>query len=210
MGEPARKMPTNDFMATVTNTAKTKKASTTTKDEVVLDGGPEIQQAVDQWVEYKRMFDEGKSGKDIAGAPIREYASVVQDQDGFAGRFRHQYVIKGTNGNQLKFKSSNRFKINPDDKDSIVNEVGEDMFPVLFEEVFNSTFKQELFQNKEMQKKLQKWLGPHFQEFMQTFVETVVTIKPRKGFDSMIYQSLKPEQIDNLRVFITQYQPALI
>lgn len=204
MGLPKRKKSGPAFGDMLSKTAKTKKPASAKPTMPVIETDDTVREAVDSFVIAKEAEKTAKATKDVAGTVIIDHTKDVQDKDGFSGKFRNSYQVKG-NIHTVKFVSSNRFSINPEDEPELRELLGDDAFEDLFEVKYTVSLKPEVFEDDEMQATLMDLIGEHFSDFF----DTVKTMKVAEGFDQRIYNKIKPEDLETLRTFCRQYKPSL-
>lgn len=196
MGQPAfadmlKKTKTND---------KPKKAKTDIPVVKVSDG---LKVDIDKYQEAKKNKKIAEAEMKARETKIIDFGKKHQDKEGFANRFRHSFKFDG-NRSSVKFVSSNRYSINPDDSRQIREILGTS-FDDMLEEDFSVALKPEVFQDEGLQARLMEALGEDFEQFF----ETRSSLKAKPGFDEKIYRVVGEEELFVLRTFVRQYKPSL-
>jgi hypothetical protein len=174
------------------------------KDKMpVLEGPPEIMEAADNYMEAKTNLKMAQATLDQAGDQLIEFVRQVQDQEGFAGRFRNSWAVLG-HKHQAKVIFQNKFSLNPDDADQLAEILG-DQFGNLIRETFSVKLKEQVFQDEELQNELMELLGDRWEDFF----ETTTKLEVCENFSQLIYQVLEPGQLAGLRTFARQYKPSI-
>lgn len=187
--------------ATATTEKKSKARKKTTP---ILDNAPaDIKDAVDHYVEHKKLMKEHKAEMDAAGDAIIDYAETERDKDGFAGNFSKSYDVHG-NKEEVKFVTSNRFSVNADDEELLTELLGVGKFAELFETLFNVELRDEVLKDEALQKELMDLIGDKFSKFFTTHK----TLRVAADFDSKIYL-LDEDDVNSLRSIVKQYKPSL-
>ena len=201
MGLPAKKM--TGFGDMLSQTATVKKPAGKKSTMPVIEIDETVRGAVDSYVNAKAAEKTAKASMDVAGTVIIEHTREVQDKDGFAGKYNGSYQVKG-NLHTVKFISTNRFSINPEDEPELRQLLG-DAFDELFVTDFKVTLKPEVFEDDNLQGQLMNLIGEHF----GTFFDTVKSLKVCERFDELVYRRIKKKDMDALRTFCRQYKPSL-
>jgi len=185
-------------------TAKPKVAKAKAKSKMPeLDPPEDIREEVDKYIEAKEAEKIAKAAMDDAGERIIGFVRPHQDKEGYSGMFRHSYGVPGNKG-KVKFVSSNRFSINADDGEQLVELLG-DEFDSLIEKTFEVSLKSEVFQDEELKTRLMELVGPEF----GTFFDTKVSLKVRDEFDRRVYSVVEDKDLPALRTFARPYKPSL-
>ena len=186
--------------ATATTEKKSKARKKTTP---ILDNAPaDVKDAVDHYVEHKKLMKEHKAEMDAAGDAIIDYAETERDKDGFAGNFSKSYDVHG-NKEEVKFVTSNRYSVNADDEELLTELLG-GKFAELFETLFNVELKDEVLKDEKLQKELMDLIGDKFSKFFTT----TKTLRVADDFDKKIYL-LDEDDVNSLRSIVKQYKPSL-
>lgn len=207
MGLAAKKLePKKSFADALKATKKTETTTAKAKSKVpVLETPDDIKQHVDRYVEAKQAEKVAKAEKEDAGDTLISFVSPYQDKDGFKGDFRHSYGIPGTDGNQVKYVSSNRFSINSEDAEQIREILG-DSFDELIDEGSQVNLKPEVLEDEALQDELMELVGDRFAEFF----ETVTQLSVKDDFDKNVYRAVDEEKrLAELRTFCRPYKPSL-
>jgi len=202
-----KRAPKPNFMDTLKATAKPKETTTTKKSSIpVLAAPPEIQGAVDEYINAKEREKIAKAEMDVAGETIIAFVKPIQDSDGWKRSYRNSYAVPGTQpGTKVKFVTKNMFKINPEDSGKIEEILGEN-FDKLIDRKYDVVLKSDVFENPEKQQRLMELVGDAWVEFF----ETSEKLKVRDGFDERVFDALDEEGMAKLRVFCQQYKPSLM
>jgi hypothetical protein len=202
-----RATPKPNFMDTLKATAKPKETTTTKKSSVpVLAAPPEVQEAVDEYIDAKEREKIAKAEMDSAGETIIAFVRPIQDQDGWKRTYRNSYAVPGTKPeNKVKFVTKNMFKINAEDSGKIAEILGEN-FDNLMDRKYDVVLKADVFENQEKQQRLMELVGDAWGEFF----ETSEKLKVRDGFDERVFEVLDEEGMAKLRVFCQQYKASLM
>lgn len=213
MGEAAKKLEviegkgkkkTGAFADALKSTKKKATKKSAKSKMPVLDAPDEIKETVDLYLTAKADEKKAKAEKDDAGAAIIEFVRPFQDTDGYKGNFRHSYAVPGTNGNQVKFVSSNRFSINADDQEELEELLG-DEFEDMIEVDHTVSLKKEVLEDEELQEELMQLVGDRFADFF----ETVTKLKVKDEFDKKVYGVVTEEELPILRTWARPYTPSL-
>lgn len=188
----------------LTQTAKPKTKAKAKSKVPTLDAPDDIKQNVDRYLEAKQNEKMAKAEKENAGENIVNFVRPHQDKEGYNGTHRHSYTVPGTNGNKVKYVSSNRFSINADDEDELREILGDD-FDGLIDRKFEVVLKAEVFQNEELKQKLMSLMGHQF----GVFFDTKVSLKVQEEFDRRVYATVKDKELPTLRTFARPYKPSL-
>jgi len=190
----------NDMLKKTKSDAPKKKAKTSV---------PEIQ-LPDSLKEDADAYKLAKKNKKIAeaemttrGGKLIDYGRKVQDKDGFNRDFRHSYTLKGDK-EKVKYVSSNRFSINPDDARQIQEILGS-AFPDLIEEDHTVMLRPEVFKDEGLQQRLMNAVGEDFADFF----ETVTKLKVKEDFDKNVFKHVEKKDLPILRTFVRPYKPSL-
>jgi hypothetical protein len=127
----------------------------------------------------------------------------VQDKDGYNDDFRHSYALKG-NKETVKYVSSNRFSINPEDARQIQEILGSE-FGNLIEEEHTVMLRPEVFKDEALQQRLMNAVGEDFPQFF----ETVTKLKVRENYDKHVFKHVDKKDMPILRTFVRPYKPSL-
>ncbi len=196
------KKPAPSFGAMLGATKKTEAAPKKGKMPTV-DAPPEVKTAVDEYQEAKAQAKQAEAVMDVAGAVITGFVREKQDADGYAGKFSGSYALMG-HKSTAKVVYANKYSLSPED-DAQLQEILGDNFPAMVSRKFTVKLKDEVFESEEKQAALMALLGESFPEFFETRVSLAVC----EGFNKEIYRVLKPEDLENLRVFARQYKPSI-
>lgn len=202
--QPAEKPAGMSFDDMLTQTAKPKAKAKAKSKMPVLDAPDDIRKEVDRYVEAKKAEKQAKAEKDDAGDRVLTFVRPHQDEGGYNGTYRHSYAIPGTNGNQVKYVSQNKFSINPDDEPQLREILG-DEFDDLLEKKFGVKLKADVFEDEGLKQEFMELVGSEFQKFF----ETVVTLKVCDEFDRRVYGAVDKDNLPALRTFARQYKPSL-
>ncbi|MFZ5452454.1 MAG: hypothetical protein ACOZF2_11390 [Thermodesulfobacteriota bacterium] len=178
--------------------AKGKKTSMPT-----LDATPEVKQAVDDYQEAKTTYKMAEATMNHAGEILMEFVRQAQDQEGFAGRFNGSYAVMGVK-HQAKVVFANKYSLNSEDEGELAAILGEN-FDSLIEKKFSVKLKEQVFTDEALQAELMELVGERFADFF----ESTVSLGVCDSFNQLIYQVVKPEQLDGLRTFARQYKPSI-
>ena len=173
MAQAARKIqpinPAASFDDMLAQTAKPKTTKAKAKSKVpTLNTPKDIRGEVDKYIEAKQAEKMAKTAKEDAGEAIIGYVQPHQDKEGYSGMFRHSYAVPGNNGT-VKFVSSNRFSINAEDSEPLMELLG-DSFDDMIERTFEVTLKPEVFLDDELKAELMSLVGSQFGTFFDTKV----------------------------------------
>ena len=182
-----------------TKTKKVVKSKTTSR---TLQASDEIKEEIDRFVKANKNFKVAKTAVEHSKGIILEYINPLQDEDGRNNKFSTSYDVEGVE-KSVKFVSSNRYTINPDDEEKIAEILG-DEFDELIVKSSLVKLKDEVFEDEEMQDKLMELLGDDF----GTFLETITTMKVAVDFNKHIY-SAAGDKLDDLRVYCKPYSASL-
>jgi hypothetical protein len=164
---------------------------------------PEVAQAVDDYQEAKIQYKMAEATMDQAGTILQEFVRQHQDEDGFKGHYQGSYAVMGIK-HQAKVVYANKFTINPEDKDSLREILGEN-YDYLLSERYSVKLKAAVFEDEALQAELMELVGERFGDFFDTEVKLTTC----ENFSQAIYQAVEPGQLDNLRVFARQYKPSI-
>jgi hypothetical protein len=211
MGEPARKLEQvkkskSSFDAMLKKSAKPKGPKQKAKSKVLEIKTPkDVREQVDRYIEAKALNKQSKADMDDSGERIIGFVRPYQDNDGYAGKFRHSFAVPGEkDGNKVKYVSSNRFSINAEDDEQLEDILG-DAFDDLIERTFEVTLKKEVFEDDDLKDALMELVGDRFGEFF----DTKVSLKVTEDFDRRIYDVVDKGNLPALRTFARPYKPSL-
>jgi hypothetical protein len=205
MALAAKKIEPMSFDDMLTQTAKPKTTKAKAKSKVpTLDAPDDIKQEVDRYIEAKQNEKMAKAEKDDAGENIVNFVRPHQDTAGYNGTHRHSYAVPGTNGNKVKYVSSNRFSINADDEAELREILGGD-FDSLMDRKFEVVLKAEVFQDEDLKAELMSLVGSQF----GTFFDTKISLKVQEEFDRRVYATVPEKELPALRTFARPYKPSL-
>jgi hypothetical protein len=174
------------------------------KDKMpVLEGPPEIMEAADNYIEAKTAMKMAEATLDQAGDALIGFVRQVQDQEGFAGRFRNSWAVLG-HRHQAKVIFSNRFTLNSDDAEQLTEILG-DNYDHMVQAKYSVKLKEEVFTDESLQAELMEIIGDRFADFF----ETTTKLEVCENFSQLIYQVLQPDQLAALRTFARQYKPSI-
>ena len=186
---------------------KTKKTTTTAKPKgkhPVVDGPAEVKDAVDKIVEAKAEIKKQSAIQTANEQIVFDHVKPIQDKDGFAMKHSKTYEVLG-NENTVKYVTQNRFSVSIDDKDNLVELLGEDGFNERFEVKEELKAVDEIFTNEDLQNEVLEKLGEDL--FARLFVHSE-SLKIKGDFDKLQY-ALSEDKLADLRVFAKQYKPAI-
>jgi len=199
--EPKKPAPTFGAMLGAT---KTTEATTPKKGKMpILAATPEVKDAVDQYQEAKSQKKQAEAVIEITGAVIAGFVRERQDADGYAGKFSGSYAVMG-NRDKAKVIYANKYSLSPEDEAQLAEILGPN-FPAMISRRFEVKLKDEVFEDEAKQAALMALVGERFPEFF----ETKVSLSVCEGFSKLVYQVLKPEDLENLRVYARQYSPSI-
>ena len=185
---PTKKKPSFAAAMKATTTKAQAKKKTTMP---TLEATKEIQAAVAKFVK-------------ASGDEIITFVRSRQDDDGFKHCFRNSYAVPGEDGSQVKFVSTNRYSINPDDAEELQQILGDEYGDMILEK-FQVNLKEEVLENEDLQDELMALVGDRFSEFFETKQSLAVA----EGFDGRVYSVVDKENLPALRTFARQYKPSL-
>lgn len=204
MAQAARKIKPVSFDDMLAKTAKPKVTKAKAKNKMIeLDPPKEIREEVDKYIEAKEAEKIAKAAKEDAGEHIIGFVRPHQDKEGYGGMFRHSYAVPGNKG-KVKFVSSNRFSINAEDEDQLLDILG-DEFDTLIERNFDVSLKPEVFQDEGLKTDLMSLVGARFGEFF----DTKISLKVKEEFDKRLYGTVGEKDLPALRTFARPYKPSL-
>ena len=192
------------FQDMLKKTAAPKKPAAKKSEVPFLVVPAELKEVVDAYVEAKKRMKEAEADVEMAGGQILEYARGCQDKAGFEGRFHSSYKLQG-HTEKVTFVSTNRYSINPDDRDKLSELFGEEGYAELIEEVYSVKLKDEVMTDEFLQGQLMDLVGDQFERFF----ETTIALKAADGFNAAVYRHVNPEHLESARVFCRQYKPSL-
>jgi hypothetical protein len=199
--EPKKPAPTFGAMLGAT---KTTEATTPKKGKMpTLEAPPEVKTAIDDYQEAKAQEKQAKAVMEITGAVIAGFVRARQDADGYAGKFSGSYAVMG-NRDKAKVIYANKYSLSPEDEAQLAEILGPN-FPAMISRRFTVKLKDEVFESEEKQAELMQLIGARFPEFFETKVSLAVC----EGFSKLVYKVLKPEDLENLRVYARQYSPSI-
>lgn len=207
MGNAARKVApikAPSFEDMLAKTAKPKVSAKKAKTKVpVINTPKDIKGEVDRYIGAKLLAKQAKADMDDSGDMIIGFARDHQDVDGYAGMFRHSYTVQGNKDN-VKYVSSNRFSVNADDEEQLMEILG-NSFDDMFDKTFEVTLKAEVFQDEDLKAELMELVGAQF----GTFFDTKVSLKVKEEFDRRMYGIVEAAELPVLRTFARPYKPSL-
>jgi hypothetical protein len=168
-----------------------------------LEATPEVKQAVDDYQEAKTTYKMAEATMNHAGEILMEFVRQAQDQEGFAGRFNGSYALMGVK-HQAKVIFADKYSLNSEDEGELAAILGEN-FDSLIEKKFSVKLKEQAFTDEALQAELMELVGERFADFF----ESTVSLGVCDSFNQLIYQVVKPEQLDGLRTFARQYKPSI-
>lgn len=186
-----------------------KDTETKTKPAKKKNGAPlikltdRLKEMVDQHKAAKKKKKEAEAVISQTGAELIKHTRKTQDADGFGGDFHNSYELPGNDGS-LKFVSTNRFSINPDDEAQIREILGLN-FDDLIEEKHSVSLRPEIFEDENLQQELMNAVGDRFSQFFETKKSLVV----KDDYDRKVYQAVDEKTLEILRTFVKQFKPAL-
>jgi hypothetical protein len=186
---------------------KTKKAEPkTTKDSKhpIVDGGKDVKDAVDNVISAKAEIKKQKAIQTANEEVILNHVKPIQDADGFAMNHSKTYEVLG-NDDSLKYVSANKFSVSIDDRDNLIELLGQDGFDERFEVKEELKAVDEIFTNEDLQKEVLDKLGDDL--FARLFVHSE-TLKVKTDFDKKQYK-LDKDTLADLRIFAKQAKPSL-
>ena len=198
---PTKKKPSFAAAMKATTTKAPAKKKTTMP---TLEATKEIRAAVAKFVRAKAENKKSKADMDASGDEIITFVRSRQDDDGFKHCFRNSYAVPGEDGSQVKFVSTNRYSINPDDAEELQQILGDEYGDMILEK-FQVNLKEEVLENEDLQGELMELIGDRFSEFFETKQSLAVA----EGFDGRVYSVVDKENLPVLRTFVRQYKPSL-
>lgn len=189
---------------------ETSKVDSTTKKSskssmpVISDAPAEVKTAVDTVNAAKAEIKKQKAIQTKAESHIIDYVQPIQDRDGFAMRHSKSYEVEG-NETSIKYVTSNRFTVNIDDKNNLVDVLGQDGFDDRFEIKKSLKAKDAIFSDEDLQKRVMDALGD---ELFGELFEYSETLAVKKDFDKLQF-ALDKDTLSDLRVFAKQYKASL-
>jgi hypothetical protein len=184
-------------------TAKTTESKPKKDKMPALEGPPEVMEAADNYIEAKTAYKMAEATMDQAGDMLIGFVRQVQDQEGFAGRFRNSWAVLG-HKHQAKVVFSNKFILNADDVEQLTEILGEH-YDHMIQAKYSVKLKEEVFTDEGLQAELMEVIGDRFADFF----ETTTKLEVCEHFSQLIYQTLQPEQLAALRTFARQYKPSI-
>jgi hypothetical protein len=169
-----------------------------------LEATPEVKDAVDQYQEAKAQAKQAEAVMDVTGAVIGGFVREVQDRDGYAGKFSGSYAVMG-NKATAKVIYANKFNLSPEDEAELASVLGLENFGQMVKKNFTVKLRDEVFTDEAKQKELMALVGDRFPEFFETKMALAVC----EDFNKLVYAVVKPEELDNLRVYARQYKPSI-
>jgi hypothetical protein len=184
----------------------TKKTETAPKKGKMptLEAPPEVKAAVDEYQEAKTAMKQAEAIMEVTGAVITDYVREKQDADGFARKFSGSYAVMG-NRATAKVVYANKYTLSANDEGQIVEVLGPENFTAMIKKWHTVTLKPEVFENEELSGALMELIGERFADFF----ETKTSLGVCEDFNKLVYQVLKPADLENLRVFARQYKPSI-
>ena len=185
---------------TTTEATKPKKGAA----PIITNAPAEVKAAIDEYVDAETTIKKCKAIKEVAGPIVFDFFRQIQDKDGFVGRFASTYAIVGNQATG-KVGNKNAYTISVADEGQIAGVLGLENFRRMIVNKPTVTLKAEVFENEAISDKLMGLLGDSFPEFFETKVALAVC----EDFNKLVYTVLKPEALENLRVFMRQYNPSI-
>jgi hypothetical protein len=182
---------------------KTKEAAPKKGKMPVLEPTAEVKQAVDEYQEAKAIQKQAEAVMEVAGATISDYVRGRQDADGFARKFSGSYQVMG-NKATAKVIFANKYSLSGDDAEQLKEIMGEEFETMIIQKP-TVTLKATVFEDEEKQERLMELLGDEFADFF----ETKISLGVCEEFNRQVYQVLRPEELENLRVYAKQYKPSI-
>jgi hypothetical protein len=182
---------------------KTKEAAPKKVKMPTLEPTPEIKTAVDEYVSAKAIAKQAEAVMDVNGAQITEYVRERQDADGYARKFSGSYQVMG-HQSAAKVIFANKYSLSADDEAQLAEILGEN-FETMITAKHTVKLKDEVFEDEGKQARLMELLGDEFADFF----ETKTALGVCEEFNRQVYQVLRPEELENLRVYAKQYKPSI-
>ncbi len=187
---------------------KTKKADTKTTKATskypVVDGSADLKEAVDNIVNAKAEIKKQNAIKTANELIVADVVKPIQDEDGFGMRHSKTYEVLG-NDNTVKYVSANKFSVSIDDKDNLIDLLGQDAFDKRFEVKQELKAVNEIFTDEDLQNEVLDKLGEDL--FARLFVHSE-TLKVKTDFDKMQYE-LDADTLSDLRIFAKQAKASI-
>ena len=168
-----------------------------------LDAPPEVREAVDRYQEAKATIKQAEAVCDVDGAIITGFVREKQDADGFARKFSGSYAVMGFKST-AKVVYANKYSLSGEDAAQLAEILGPNFEPMITQK-HTVSLKAEIFEDEALQAELMELVGDRFAEFF----ETKTTLGVCEEFNKIVYQVLKPEDLENLRVYARQYKPSI-
>jgi hypothetical protein len=169
-----------------------------------LEAPPEVKAAVDEYQEAKATMKQAEAIMDVTGAVITDYVREKQDADGFARKFSGSYAVMG-NRATAKVVYANKYTLSANDEGQLAAVLGLENFNTMIKKWHTVTLKPEVFENPELSGALMELIGDRFADFF----ETKTSLGVCEEFNKLVYQVLKPADLDDLRVYARQYKPSI-
>jgi len=185
--------------ATKTKEAAPKKGKMPTLAEAPFD----VKAAVDEYQEAKAQAKQAEAVMEVAGATITGYVRDKQDADGYARKFSGSYQVMG-NKATAKVIFANKYSLSGEDAEQLKEIMGEEFETMIIQKP-TVTLKATVFEDEEKQERLMELLGDEFADFF----ETKTSLGVCEEFNRQVYQVLRPEELENLRVYAKQYKPSI-
>ena len=167
----------------------------------ILETPPEIKAHVDALIKAKKAVKIAEAEKEAEQEPIKDWVGTIQDEDGFAGKFKASYKIQGSE-DTVTYVSQNSYSINIEDRNQIEEILGEEGFAELIEEKNTVTVKPSILENPET---LLEVVGDRFVEFFESETKLVV----REDFNSRVYRYVTPEKLQLLKTFVKRKEASV-
>jgi hypothetical protein len=194
--------PKPSFGAMLGATKKTEAAPKKGKTPT-LDAPPEVREAVDRYQEAKAQAKQAEAVMDVDGAIITGFVRKKQDADGFARKFSGSYAVMGFKST-AKVVYANKYSLSADDEAQLSEILGPN-YGAMITQKHTVSLKAEVFEDGAKQARLMELMGDDFAEFF----ETKTALGVCEEFNKIVYQVLKPEDLENLRVYARQSKPSI-
>lgn len=178
------------------------------KEYPKVDGGPEVREHADNFREAQLIKKQAEGVMETHGDPLRVFIREVSDNEGFSGRFSNTWAVLG-NKHTIKVSYANKFSINSQDTDKLAEICGE-QYPHLFKEVMEVKLKPEVLEDNTLAERLMQILDNSDASWDDFFEPPALKVKVQDNFCQLVYQTLTPEQLAELRDYITQDKARLL
>ena len=168
----------------------------------ILETPPEIKAHVDALIKAKKAVKIAEAEKEAEQEPIKDWVGTIQDADGFAGKFKASYKIQGSE-DTVTYVSQNSYSINIEDKEQIIEILGEEGFAELIDETNKLIVKASVVENPDH---LLEVVGAeNFVEFFESETKLVV----KEDFNSRVYRYVTPEKLQLLKTFVKRKEASV-